>query len=149
MMRSSQFESSLPETLQTVNLSTANNNSSTKKIDFITRLPLELVTNIMQYFEPHVLVKMLSVSKEWENSLLGSPTLWSTWNINKSNYDWNDPSVLTALSRVGRHISELTLSYSLDLNYFTKTLFKLISNGNLNKLESLNLYGKFMRFYNN
>ena len=141
-----QFNTLSLEKPKAISDSTGNNNSN-KKIDFILQLPLELITDIMKYFDPHILIKMLSVSKEWENCLLGSPTLWSTWNINKSDYDWNDPSILTVLPRVGHHILELTLSYSLDLNYFTKTLFNLISNGNLNKLESLNLYSKFIRLY--
>ena len=69
-------------------INTSTGNSSTKKFDFITRLPLELVIDIMKYFEPYELIEMFSISKEWENCLSTTPALWTTWNINKSDNDW-------------------------------------------------------------
>ena len=131
------------EESKAINKSTGNNNSNIK-LDFIPRLPLELITDIMKYFEPHVLIEMLSVSKEWENCILECPLLWSSWNINESYYDWNDARVLMALSRVGQHISELTLVYSTKLHHFIKGLFSHISDGTLCNLEILNLHGKLM-----
>ncbi|KAI7848131.1 hypothetical protein BDC45DRAFT_324871 [Circinella umbellata] len=139
-MTGTQFETLSLEKLKAINESIGNNNSA-RKLDFITRLPLELVSDIMKYFEPHELIELFSVSKGWKTCLLGSPSLWSSWNIDKNDYDWDHPSISAVLLRVGQYVSELTLNYSIDLKYFTETLFNYISNGKLNKLETLNLYG--------
>ena len=80
MIAGRQFDTLSLEELKAINES-ADNSNSTKKLDFITRLPLELVTDIMKYFEPYELIKMLPVSKEWENCLLRCPPLWSSWRI--------------------------------------------------------------------
>ena len=84
------------------------------------------------------------VSTQWINLLLGSPNLWSTWNINSRDYYWDYSAILKLLPSMDPHISELTLSYSTDLKYFTEKLFDRISNGHLNRLETLKLYSKFM-----
>ena len=143
-----QFGTLSLEESKALNKSTGNNNSN-KKLDFIPRLPLELITDIMKYFEPHVLIEMLSVSKEWENCLLECPPLWSSWHIYSSDFNWYDPAILTVLRRVGRHISELRLDYSTDLKDFTRTLLNHISKGTLNKLETLEFYSKFIQLHYN
>ena len=142
-----QFETLSIEESKAINKKTGNNNSN-KKLDFIPRLPLELVNDIMKYFEPHILIEMLSVSKEWENCLLGCPPLWSSWHIYSSDYNWYNPRVLRVLTRVGRYISELRLDYSTDLKDFTRALLNHMSKGSLNKLESLEFYSKFTPLYN-
>ena len=143
VMASKQLNTLSLEKIKPINESAAKSNS-TDKLDFITRLPLELVTDIMKYFETHELVTMLSISKGWKNCLLESPALWSTWSIDRWNYDWDDPTILATLPRVGQYISEIRLTYSTSLTQFTKTLLNHISNGTLNRLENLYLYGKFI-----
>ena len=130
--------------LDMLSLESKDKNDRTKKLDFITRLPFELVTDIMKYFEPYELIGLFPISKGWRNSLLGSPALWSAWNINRRNYYWEYPTILKVLPRVARYISELNLCYSTELKYLTEKLFDHISNGNLNNLETLKLHSKSM-----
>lgn len=126
--------------------SPAGRNNRSKKRDLLMQLPLEIITNIMKYLEPSKLIRLSRVSSQWRTLLLESPILWSTWNINTKDY-WDYSNILRALPDVDHHISDLTLSYSAHLKCLAEDVFNRINNGDINNLETLRLYSKFVELY--
>ncbi|KAI7852007.1 hypothetical protein BDC45DRAFT_201812 [Circinella umbellata] len=105
---------------------------SKKRIDMISRMPLETTFYIFERLSLATLAACLNVSKVWRERLYKCGSAWETLSSTESNC--SNATICHAIPFIGKHIRSLTLSYkdkslrSLYLNHMKNGYFTQISH---------------------
>ncbi|KAG2215486.1 hypothetical protein INT45_013580 [Circinella minor] len=72
-----------------------------KRIDFITLLPYEMASVILEKLTLRDLLECINVSREWHTRILNTPSLWHEITITDDQYPF-----IPMLTRIGEHIQK-------------------------------------------
>ena len=105
---------------------------SKKRIDMISRMPLETTSYIFERLSLATLAACINVSKIWRERLYKCASAWETLTSTGSNC--SNATICHAIASIGKHVRTLTLSYkdkslrSLYLNHMKNGYFTQISH---------------------
>lgn len=108
------------------------NDSSRVKVDFIRRIPTELLCTVLSHLDPnHLVTECLLVSQLWRERLLHCPKVWSQIRVDRMEFSPR------ALLLVGKYIQLLKVHHCGG-RWFTM-LFEYMIAGAFPKLRTLKL----------
>ena len=106
-------------------------------IDFLHRLPCELVPEILQHFPIQALFECMDVSQTWRARIQSSPSLWHEISVMK-----DDEHLIPQLSAVEQYIRSYHTYYASEKSL--GATLGLIHSGRLNQLKTLGNFGEFL-----
>ncbi|KAI9272886.1 hypothetical protein BDA99DRAFT_556482 [Phascolomyces articulosus] len=108
-----------------------------RRVDFITRLPYDLMCVVLDRLTTDHLVQMLKVGKSWRDRIAEYPKPWRTILLSDCDSSEQDKieALMSALPIVSRHIKKIR-SCNLTSDQCER-LFTMIINGTFSKLEIL------------
>ena len=110
-------------------------------VDFISKLPLEIVNNnIMPRLEQSTKEVCSRVSRIWHKKIMDYQDRWSNLFVDDDNQE--TLRVFNTIPSMEYHIKQLTIDTKS--NTIPMTCFRYMRNGYLNKLESLKIKGIYL-----
>ncbi|KAI8150433.1 hypothetical protein BJV82DRAFT_573575 [Fennellomyces sp. T-0311] len=116
---------------------------SKSRIDFVARLPVEIVDSIISLLPSEAKSISLTVSSVWRNKILKCSDTWKTLTCGSEKDDW----ATALIPHIGTHVEDLTIN-TTDRRVFLRYLH-CMNAGDFDKLKALKLADLELKNVNN
>ncbi|KAI7859480.1 hypothetical protein BDC45DRAFT_496175 [Circinella umbellata] len=111
------------------------------RVDFVTKLPYEVLHQILNYIEMKEIIQLVDISKGWRSRLSGSSKPWTEICLSSQENEEGSPPklILSKLHHVSQHVEEVVLYSSK--KYESEMLLTVIMSSSFKNIKILEIHG--------